>query len=104
MMHLKLSFGSIALVLAFFFGSSLGLRPATAEIYQRNVVAAEEEAKEQPQKREVCVNDNLLQYIEGDSYDNYPFCRRFLGLPELITTATVTTRTSETLALRTIFF
>ena len=103
-MHLKLSFGSIALVLSFFFGSSLGLRPAIAEVYQRNVVAAEREAKEQPQKREVCVNDYYLQDLELDSYDTYPFCRDFLGLPELITTVTKTTRTSATLALHTIFF
>ena len=95
MMHLNLSFGSIALVLSFLFGSSLGLRPAINEVYRRNVIVAEREAKGQAQKRQICVNDTILQDFEGDAYDTLPFCSSFLGYPELTTTATVTTRTSE---------
>ena len=104
MMHLNVSFGSICLLLSFLFGSSLGLRPAIDEVYGRNVVAAEREAKAQPQKRQVCVNDAILQDFENDSYDTYPFCSSLLGYPELTTTATVTARTSEPLDLRSIIF
>ena len=103
-MHLNLSIVSIALVLSFLFGYYLGLRPAIAEIYQRNVVAAEREVMEQPQKREICVNDEVLQDFEADLYDTLPICSSFLGLSELVTTATITTRTSETLDLHTIIF
>ncbi len=103
-MHLNLSFGSIALVLSFLFSSSLGLRPAIDEVYRRNVAAAEREAKGQAQKRQICVNDTLLQDFENDSYDTYPFCSALLNLQELTTTATVNTRTSEPLDLYSIIF
>ncbi len=104
MMHLSFSFGSVALVLSFLFGSSLCLRPPVDEFYRRNVVAAEREAKGQSQKRQVCVNDTVLQDFEMDSYDTYPFCSALLGYQELTTTATVTTRTSEFLGLHSIIF
>ena len=103
-MHLNLSLGYITLVLFFLFGSSLGLRPAIDEVYRRHVVAAEREAEKQVQKRQICVNDTLLQDFEADPYDTYPFCSSFLGYPELTTTGTVATRTSEPLDLHSIFF
>ena len=103
-MHLTLSFGYIALVLSFLFSSSLGLRPAIDEVYRRNVAAAQREAEEQAQKREICVKDTTLQDFEIDSYDTYPFCSSFLGYKELTTTATVTTRTSEPFDPHSIFF
>ena len=103
-MHLKFSFGAVALILSFLLGSSLGLRPAVDEVYRRNVVAAEREAKGQAQKRQICVNDTILQNFEMDSYDTYPFCSSLLGYHELTTTATVNTRTSEPLNLHSVFF
>ena len=103
-MHLNLSLGYITLILAFLFGSSLGLRPTIDEVYRRHVLAAEREAGEQAQKRQICVNDTILQDYEADSYDTYPFCSSLLGYPELTTTGTVTTRTSEPLNLHSIFF
>ena len=102
MMRLNFSLGSIALVLSFLLGSCLGLRPAVDEFYRRHVVAAEREAKVQAQKRQVCVNDTILQDFEADSYDTYPFCSSFLGIQGRTTTVTVSTRTSESLNLRNI--
>ena len=96
-MHLNLSFGSIALVLSFLFGSSLGLRPAIDGVYRHNAVAAEREAKGQVEKRQICINDTILQDLENDAYDSYPFCSSLLGYHDLTTTGTVTRRTSETL-------
>ena len=103
-MHLNFSLGYITLLLSFLFSSSLGLRPAIDEIYRRHVVAAERPAEEQAQKRQICVNDTILQDFEADSYDTYPLCSSLLGYPEVTTTDTVTTRTSEPLHLHSIFF
>ena len=100
MMRLNFSLGSIALILSFLLGSCLGLRPDVDEFYRRHVVAAEGAAKGQAQKRQVCVNDTLLQDFQADSYDAYPYCRSYLGIQELTTTATVLTRTSEALYQR----
>ena len=102
MMHPNLSLRSIILVLSFLIGSCLGLPPAVDELYQRHVVAAQGEAKWQAQKREVCVNDTLLQDLEADAYDVYPFCSTFLNIQASTTTTTVSTRTFEPLDLRTI--
>ena len=102
-MRLHFPLGSIALILSFLLGSCLGLRPAVDEFYRRHVVAAEGEAKGQAQKRQICVNDTILQDFEADSYDSYPLCSAYLGIKELTTTATVLTRTSEALDLRDIF-
>ena len=103
-MRLNFFLGSIALILSFLLGSCLGLRPAVDEFYRRHVVAAEGEAKGQAQKRQVCVNDTLLQDFEADPYDTYPLCSTLLGIQELTTTATRSTRTSEALDLRNILF
>ena len=107
MMHHTFSLGSTALVLSFLLGSCLGLRPAVDDILRRYAVAAERAvewgAKGQAQKRQVCVNDTILQDFEEDSYDTYPFCSTYLGIQPRTTTATVTTRTSEPLDLLTIF-
>ena len=105
MMHLNLSLGYITLVLSFLFASSLGLRPAIDEVYRRHLlVAAERPAEEQAQKRQICVNDTLLQDFEADPYDTYPLCSSLLGYPELTTTGIVTTRTSEPLDLHSYLF
>ena len=101
-MHLNLSLGSVTLVLSFLIGSCLGLPPAVDELYRRHVVALEGEAKGQAQKRQVCVNDTILQDFEADSYDTYPLCSSFLNIQEQTTTITVSTRTFEPLDLRTI--
>ena len=102
-MRLNFSLGSIALILSFLLGSCLSLRPAVDEFYRRHVVAVEREAKGQAQKRQVCVNDTVLQDFQADSYDAYPFCSSYLGIKEQTTTATVLTRTSEALDLRDVF-
>ena len=101
-MHLNLSLGSVTLVVSFLIGSCLGLSPAFDELYRRHVVALEGEAKGQAQKRQVCVNDTILQDFEADSYDTYPLCSSFLNIQEQTTTITVSTRTFEPLDLRTI--
>ena len=102
MMNLNFSLGSMILVLSFLMGSCLGLRPAVDEFYRHHVVAAKGEAKGQAQKRQVCVNDTILQDFEADAYDTYPFCSSYLGIVDSTTTATVSTRTFEPLHLRTI--
>lgn len=102
MMHLNLSVGSMTLVLSFLMSSCLGLRPAVDEFYRRHMVAIKGAAKGQAQKRQVCVNDTLLQDFEADAYDSYPICSTLLGIKDSTTTATVSIRTSEPLDLQTI--
>ena len=102
MMYPNFSLGSMTIILSFLMGSCLGLRPAVDEFYRRHVAAAEREAKGQIQKRQVCVNDTILQDFEADAYDTYPFCSTLLGIQDSTTTATVSIRTFEPLDLWTI--